>query len=120
MSMSTTPRALSALVCLAVLSALPRPVFAQAFAGGAIQGTVTDESGAVLPAAAVTVRNQNTGVTRETHSDALGLYRAPLLPVGVYEVSAALSGFATVKRTNLELTIGQTLSVDIALKVAGA
>jgi outer membrane receptor protein involved in Fe transport len=105
-----------------VLAALLAPAaFAQSqAAGGAIQGTVTDESGAVLPGAAVTVRNQGTGVVRETRTDAVGLFRAPLLPVGTYEVTAALSGFATTKRPNLVLNIGSVLAIDIALKVAGA
>jgi outer membrane receptor protein involved in Fe transport len=107
-------------VLLAAAVALaPSPLRAQAqSAGGAIEGTVTDESGAVLPGATVTVRNQATGVSRETTTDGSGLYRAPLLPVGTYEVTAALSGFATTRRPNLTLTIGQTLPVDISLKVA--
>jgi outer membrane receptor protein involved in Fe transport len=115
--------ALKAFVWLlaAGLAALPAPLFAQAqSAGGAIEGTVTDESGAVLPGATVTVRNQATGVSRETPTDGVGVFRAPLLPVGTYEVTAALSGFATVRRPNLTLTIGQTLTVDVALKVASA
>jgi outer membrane receptor protein involved in Fe transport len=109
----------AALLGLALLALGPSPVFAQAQAtGGAIEGTVTDESGAVLPAVTVTVRNAATGVTRETRTDGAGVYRAPLLPVGPYEVTAALSGFATTRRPNLTLTIGQTLIVDLALKVA--
>ena len=108
-------------VLLAVLAALPVPLLAQAqSAGGAIEGTVTDESGAVLPGATVTVRHLATGVSRETTTDGVGIFRAPLLPVGGYEVTAALSGFATVRRQNLTLTIGQTLAVDVALKVASA
>ncbi len=95
------PRILKAvfvLLCLAGGLALPGPALAQSHPGGAIQGTVTDESGAVLPGVTVTIRNQKTGVVRETHSDSLGLYRAPLLPVGVYELAAALPGFAGLKR----------------------
>ncbi|MET0553508.1 MAG: TonB-dependent receptor, partial [Vicinamibacteria bacterium] len=106
---------------VALLAVLPAPLYAQAqSAGGAIEGTVTDESGAVLPGATVTVRHQATGIVRETTTDGVGVFRAPLLPVGGYEVTAALSGFATVRRQNLTLTIGQTLAVDVALKVASA
>src|SRR4051812_9544869 len=89
-----------------------------AAAGGAIEGTVTDQSAAVLPGVTVTIRNTATGVTRETATDAGGLYRAPLLPVGPYEVTAALAGFSTTRRPNLTLSIGQTLTVDINLKVS--
>src|SRR5690242_2442061 len=103
---------------MVLLTALPASLWAQAqSAGGAIEGTVTDESGAVLPGAIVTVRHLATGVSRETTTDGVGVFRAPLLPVGGYEVTAALSGFATVRRQNLTLTIGQTLAVDISLKV---
>ena len=106
---------------LALCLLLPPPALAQSQAtGGAIEGTVTDESGAVLPGVAVTIRNQATGITRETTTDGSGVYRAPLLPVGTYEVAAGLQGFATTRRPNLTLTIGQTLIVDISLKVASA
>ena len=85
-----------AVLCLAVSAAPPR-ASAQSAAGGAIEGTVTDQSGGVLPGVTITVRNTATGVTRETTTDPTGLYRAPLLPVGPYEVTAALSGFSTTK-----------------------
>src|SRR5689334_23520201 len=95
----------AALAALA-LAVLPSTARAQSqAAGGAIEGTITDQSGGVLPGATVTVRNTATGVTRETTTDATGLYRAPLLPVGPYEVTAALAGFSTTKRPNLQLSI---------------
>lgn len=117
---TTSAREVLVPICLAALLALPGAAGAQSqAAGGAIEGTVTDESGSVLPGAAVTVKNQATGVVRETTTNGAGVYRAPLLPVGAYEITAALSGFATTRRPNLTLTIGQTLSVDFSLKVAG-
>src|SRR5205809_5533907 len=110
---------LKGLLVVVLASPLAAPAFAQSqAAGGAIQGTVTDESGAVLPGVAVTIRNQGTGVVRETRTDPVGLFRAPLLPVGTYEVTAALTGFATTKRPSLVLNIGSVLSIDVALKVA--
>jgi outer membrane receptor protein involved in Fe transport len=110
-----------AVACLAMgLIAWPEAVTAQSqAAGGTIEGTVTDQSGAVLPGVTVTVRNTATGVARDTTTDATGLYRAPLLPVGPYEVAAAMSGFSTTRRPGLTLTIGQTLTVDIQMKVSG-
>jgi len=99
--------------------ALPVTALAQSqSAGGAIEGTIIDESGAALPGASVVVRNPATGLTRETASDAQGLFRAPLLPVGNYDVTASLSGFATTRRPGLTLTIGQTLNLELVLKVA--
>jgi outer membrane receptor protein involved in Fe transport len=107
-------------LALAAVLATVVPALAQSqAAGGAIEGTITDQSGAVLPGVTVSIRNQATGIVRDTVTDAKGLFRAPLLPVGTYEVTASLSGFATTKRANLELTIGQTLTADLSLKVAG-
>ncbi len=101
------------------LALVPLPALAQSqAAGGAIQGTIVDESGAVMPGVTVTVRNQATGLVRETLSDSTGVYRALLLPVGTYEVTATLTGFATTRHQSLTLTIGETLTVDLSLKVA--
>jgi outer membrane receptor protein involved in Fe transport len=95
------------------------PVIAQSqSAGGTIAGRVVDESGAALPGASVTVRNQDTGLTRQTTADDTGAYAAPLLPVGTYEVTASLDGFATTKRPDLALSIGSVLTVDLSLQVA--
>src|SRR4029079_1666723 len=52
---------------------------------GSIQGTVVDQSGAVLPGVTVTVTNTATGVARSTTTDDTGSFRAELLPVGVYD-----------------------------------
>jgi len=89
-------------------------------AGGEITGTVADETGGVLPGVTVSIRNQATGVSRDTQTDERGRYRAPLLPVGTYEVSAVLDGFATTRRKDLTLTIGQTLTVDVSLRASAA
>jgi len=108
-------------VVVALAAALPTPLLAQSqSAGGTIEGTMSDESGAVLPGVTLTIRNQATGIARETASDETGTFRAPLLPVGSYELAAGLSGFATLKRPDLQLTIGQTLTLNLTLKVAGA
>jgi len=115
------PRIAGLLVCLTVLPFVPGRLLAQSqAAGGSIEGTVTDASGAVLPGATVTVRNEATGVVRATSTDGSGLFRAPLLPVGSYEVTVALSGFATTKRPRQTLTIGQALVLDLSLPLATA
>src|SRR6185436_18476016 len=102
---------------LLVLLALPTPSRAQSqVAGGEIEGTVSSEGG-VLPGVTVTVRNTATGLTRDTSTDGTGRYRAPLLPVGTYEVTATLESFAPAKRGGLELHIGETLEVDLTLQV---
>ena len=104
---------------LAVFLAAPSAMHAQSqAAGGTIEGRITDETNAAIPGAAVVIRNTATGATRETSTDESGLYRAPLLPVGPYEVTASVSGFATTRRTSLTLTIGQVLTADLTLKIA--
>ncbi|MFL6199500.1 MAG: carboxypeptidase regulatory-like domain-containing protein, partial [Thermoanaerobaculia bacterium] len=109
--------ALAALLLWTLLPVTPASAQSQV-AGGEIEGTVRDESGGVLPGATVTVLNQATGVSRTTQTDETGRFRAPLLQVGTYEVTVALDGFATSRRPDLELTIGQTLSLDVALPIA--
>jgi outer membrane receptor protein involved in Fe transport len=112
-------RSLRPCLLFGVLVHAPGLLIAQSqSSGGAIEGVVRDESGAVLPGVAVTVRNPATAFVRATETDGAGRYRAPLLPVGGYEVTAALEGFATVKHEGLELSIGQTLVVDLTLGLA--
>jgi hypothetical protein len=85
---------------------------------GQIEGAVADESGAVLPGAIVTARNTETGFERSSTSDAAGAYRLGLLPLGPYELSARLEGFADLKRAGLRLQVGETLSLPLYLKLA--
>jgi outer membrane receptor protein involved in Fe transport len=120
--MTTTRPPLFILVAAALaIGLLPASAGAQSqAAGGTIEGTVTDQSGAVLPGATVTIRNQGTGAVREATTDPAGIYRAPLLSVGTYEVTGALAGFATTRRPNQTLSIGQVLTVDMSLAVSGA
>ncbi|MBI1745634.1 MAG: TonB-dependent receptor [Acidobacteria bacterium] len=97
------------------------PALAQSQASTAvIEGTIADQTGGILPGAAVVIKNVRTGLTRSLVSDEKGYYSAALLPVGAYEVNAAMPGFATAKRTDIRLTIGQLLTVDLRLAVSGA
>ncbi len=84
---------------------------------GIITGTVTDQTGAAVPGTTVTVKNVDTGISRTTVTGSTGRYEIPNLPVGNYEVSAALSGFQTAIRKGIELTVGRTAVVDHALQV---
>jgi Carboxypeptidase regulatory-like domain len=91
-------------------------VFAQT--GGTLQGAVLDDQSLALPGATVTLTNLETGWTRSLVTDSEGRYRAPVLPPGIYEIRAELSGFATAIRNRVPLTIGQELTVNMSLKVA--
>jgi len=95
----------------------PTSVFAQTTA--AIAGTVTDDSGAIVPKATITVTSVGTGQTRSLVTDNRGQYAALSLPVGQYEIRAESTGFAPVVRSGIVLVVGQQAVVDIQLKVGG-
>lgn len=86
-------------------------------AGAAIQGVVTDEQGGVLPGAAVTLRNQESGVMRSSVTEADGRYRFVALPPGQYGLKAELSGFSTIEVKDIVLVIGLELRRDFTMKL---
>ena len=73
-------------------------------ATGQITGTVRDASGAVTAGVKVVVTNQQTGLTRETKTGDNGDYVIPLLPVGIYVVSAEQTGFKVAVHSDVPLT----------------
>src|SRR5712671_3537958 len=103
------------LALLVLVAALPLLAQSQATTG-VIEGTVIDASGAAVPGVTVTVKNIATGYEVVVVTDSVGRFRAVLLPLGPYQVTAVLQGFATVVQKGLDLGVGQTLSVPIALK----
>ncbi len=84
---------------------------------GIITGTAVDDQGGVLPGVTVTLRNQASGVTRTTVTEADGTYRFPALNPGRYTVLAELSGFSTVEVRDIEITIGLGLTQNFTLQV---
>src|SRR3954470_17949311 len=90
-----------------------------AFAQNAqITGTVKDSSGAIIPGATITARNNETGLTRVGVTDGSGEFRLPSLPPGRYSVSTELSGFTTETRPDITLIIDQTANINFVLKPA--
>ena len=79
-----------------------------------------DANHSVIPGAAVTVTNTDTGVAHEFTTNSDGIYVAPFLQPGHYKVSASGAGFATVQASNLTLQVGQTLSINLTLSVQSA
>ena len=86
-------------------------------AAGTILGTITDTSGARIPRASITIKNVATGSVRQVTSNSDGLYRAPDLPPGTYEVAASATGFATVVRAGVQLDVGVELVIDLRAPV---
>ncbi len=92
-------------------------VFAQQTTG-TVTGRVLDQQGSAVPGATVTAKSPSTGFTRTEASDAAGLYRLSALPVGIYEVTAELSGFKTVSKKDVEVNVGQSVAIDFPMQVA--
>src|SRR5438128_4798291 len=86
---------------------------------GSISGFVTDETGAALPGATVTIRDADTDQKRVLVADGAGRYRAQQLAPGDYEVTVELQGFRTTRLADVPLTIGQDAVVNVRLKVGG-
>jgi hypothetical protein len=99
-----------------LVSPLRSVAFAQLDAG--IVGQVTDESGAVLPGVTVTARSPSLQVLSVTDvTNANGEYRLTPLPIGIYQLDYELSGFQSVRREGLRLTVEFVAKVDVVLKV---
>jgi hypothetical protein len=101
------------LVC--AILALPHVVSAQE---AALNGSVTDSTGAVLPGVTVTATNDATGNTFSGVTDAGGRYRIQVR-TGTYKLTVELSGFATITRTGVELLLGQAATLNLQMSPSG-
>jgi hypothetical protein len=113
-----TKRLNAVLLCaLALVVFGPLPIWAQAT--GAIAGTVTDPSGAVIPNAKVTATRTDTGISQSTVTGGAGTYTIPNLVVGTYSVTAEGGGFKTGTVSGITLDVSQQRQVDFKLTVVG-
>jgi Carboxypeptidase regulatory-like domain/TonB-dependent Receptor Plug Domain len=103
-----------ALVLLAFVSAPSAQV-----ATGSIVGTVIDSSHQVVPGAQVTIREVNRNTTTSVVTDASGVYTAPFLVPGSYEVQVELQGFKTWIRRGIVLQVTDRVRIDVSLEVGG-
>ena len=104
---------LAVLICWCALAA-------SAFGQGStaeLSGTVTDESGAAVPHAKVTLTRADTGILQPTTGDGNGEYHFTLLKPGIYSISAEAPGFKKTIQTNLELQVDQSAEVNLKLSV---
>ena len=86
---------------------------------GTIEGTVTDEQGAIVPGATVEIKNLDTNVSRTLTTDETGRFIALALQPGNYSMTVTKQGFATAEAPRLELTVGQALKIPVAMKISG-
>ena len=102
--------------CVAALALCATDAAAQQ-GSAELRGAVLDQQKSVLPGVSLTIRNQDTGIFRETVSNEEGSYFVTGLVPGVYEVRATLPGFRTYVRPDIRLEVGRTTTVDVTLDV---
>ncbi|HKE03239.1 MAG TPA: TonB-dependent receptor [Blastocatellia bacterium] len=81
-----------------------------------VTGRISDQSGAVVPGAQVTVTNQKTGIGRDSVSNGEGYFTIPLLPPGEYRIAVKKDGFKPVVRPDVALNVEQVARLDFTLE----
>src|SRR5579871_2129702 len=108
-----------ATTCLCLLLIGASPLSAQVDEG-AITGTVTDTTGAVVPGATVTLLNVDQGITLDTKTTGSGAYTFSPVRIGHYTITATAQNFAKTTQSNLVVNVAQTLQVNLQMKLGAA
>src|SRR5688572_8558653 len=80
---------------------------------GSISGRITDDSGAVIPGASVTVTHRDTARVREAVSNDQGEFNMPALPIGTYDVEVTMPGFKRFSQEGIQLEINRTARLNV-------
>ena len=108
----------NAMLLIALVFAITARLESQV-AGSTITGTITDPSGAVIPAAQIVLKNLATEITTRTNSQSDGAYSIPNLKPGTYEARVSAPGFQTVLISKVVLTVGAEQQLNVSLPVGG-
>ena len=109
-----------ALLALIFVCAATLPALAQADVSSAtVKGAVIDPQGAAVPNAIVTIKNVDQGTVRTVQTNSDGEFQALLLRPGIYEINVTAQGFAPQLLKDVQLTVGQTASLEVKLQVGG-
>jgi len=108
----------SLVIVLMMTGYTARPASAQVLYGSLV-GTLTDQTGAGVPKATVTVTNKATGLSKQATTDDAGYYSIRNLPEGVYDLSIAAGGFRPYTQKDLNISINAVTRADAAMKVGG-
>src|SRR5258708_28068110 len=96
---------------------LPNPALAQTVTGN-LDGRVTDPAGAAVHGAQVGARSAAMGVERRTQTNPEGYFEIPFLPIGTYDVSVTMKGFATLVAQRNMVTLNKTTTLNLSLQVS--
>jgi hypothetical protein len=107
------------LICIPFLLIALSAAFSQGGNQGTLQGAVQDPSGAVVRGAEVTATQTSTGASFKTTTGSDGFFEFPLLPVGTYDIVVNGQGFAPLQQTDVRLTVGAKLNLNLSLKIKG-
>ncbi|MFN8090953.1 MAG: TonB-dependent receptor [Vicinamibacteria bacterium] len=104
------------LAAVAAVLFAPLPASAQSLYGSVV-GNISDAQGAAVPGVTVTATNTGTGLKLDSITNAEGSYTFRNMPPGVYDVSAALTGFRTLNQTGVRVSAGNPIRLDMKLEV---
>ncbi len=108
---------MKSILSIAALSLLWSAATAQTVTG-TLDGRVADPTGAVVPRVQVTAKNVETGVERTTNANEAGYFQMPFLPLGIYDVTTQLAGFASVRAEGVVVTLNKTTTLDLTLRIS--
>ena len=103
---------------LLLATVLSIPLLVAHAAGGRIEGKITDPKGAAIPAATVTITNQETKQDFTAVTDAQGRYKIEGLPAGNYSVRVSVKGFNEARRDDVKVEDNSTAAIDLRLEIA--
>lgn len=106
-----------ALILFLLLAGVSLVAEGQSSGTGAIAGTILDPSGAAVPGAIVTITNAQTAISRTVRSSSAGIYRAGLVPPGMYTIRAEAPGFQQTEVQSIAVVVTETATVNISLRV---
>src|SRR5215471_12973615 len=110
-------RLLTLAVSLVSLAFITLPLQAQIRIAGSVSGTITDPTGAVVPNATVTLKDEGTGISKETTANGQGEFLFPDLNFGMYEVSVTVAGFRIERIAHVKVLAGRVSDLPVKLTV---
>ena len=107
------------LVTALLIATMAAPVLvAQTSTTGAIEGKITDSSGAPLPGVTVELTSPNLQGTKTDVTDSKGMFRFSLLPPGTYGLTATLAGFSPTKQGSIIVSLSRVVTLDVRMSAA--